>query len=60
LSLLPLLRDSESAQVLGAVADFSRLPLKLQLTGESVRLDRDEVAEMSDGVLARTAEQSGD
>lgn len=51
LSLLALIGDKESASVDGAVADLARLDRRLRWSGEIVRVDRDGVAEMSQGTL---------
>jgi hypothetical protein len=55
LSLAALLGDPESAALEGAVADLARLPLLMELTGNSVTVGTCEVAAMSAGTMKQTA-----
>jgi hypothetical protein len=51
LSLLSILGDQESATMDGPVADLARLDRRLEWTGNPVPVNRDGVAEMSEGRL---------
>ena len=55
LSLAALLGDPESSALEGPVADLARLPLLMELTGESVVVGTCEVAAMSAGTMKQTA-----
>ena len=52
LSLLSLIGDVESAEMRGRIADLARLPLQVELSGEIETVARDEVAEISLGVIS--------
>lgn len=55
LSLLALIGDPESTEMRGRIADLARLPLKLTLSAEHETVARDEVAQISSGVLTPQA-----
>ena len=52
LSLLSLIGDPESADMRGRVADLARLPLNVTLSDAHEPVGRDEVAQISQGILA--------
>ena len=54
LSLAALLGDPESSALEGPVADLARLPLLMELTGESVAVGAFDVAAMSAGTMKKT------
>lgn len=56
LSLLSLIGDVESAEMRGRIADLARLPLRVTLSGESETVARDEVAEVSRGMITPATE----
>jgi hypothetical protein len=56
LSLLSLIGDAESAEMRGRIADLARLPLRVSLSGEHETMARDEVAEVSCGVITPIGE----
>ena len=58
LSLAALLGDPESDALEGGLARLARLPLRLQLTGEQVKVGRCEVESMSAGTMAGTSEEN--
>jgi len=53
LSLLSLLGDPESESLAGPVADLARLPFALSVSGNLTKIERDGVAEISEGTLTR-------
>lgn len=55
LSLLALLGDPDSTDMRGSIAEFARLPLTVDLHDEPVAVGRDEVAELSAGILRPVA-----
>lgn len=58
LSLLALIGDPESTEMRGRIADLARLPLKLTLSAEHETVARDEVAQISSGVLTPQATEA--
>jgi hypothetical protein len=52
LSLLALIGDGQSEALAGPVAELARVPLALTLSDERRPIGRDEVAELSAGMLA--------
>ena len=58
LSLLALIGDPESAEMRGRVADLARLPLGVAITHDYETVAREEVAQISRGVLTPSPENA--
>ncbi len=56
LSLLALLNDPDSAELTGPVAELARLPLVLTISEHIAAVERDGVAELSEGMLTRNGQ----
>ena len=58
LSLLALIGDPESAEMRGRVADLARLPLGVAISHDYETVAREEVAQISRGVLTPSPENT--
>ncbi len=60
LSLLALVGDGQSEALAGPVAELARVPLTLTLSDERRPVGRDEVGELSEGMLAPSKRERRD
>lgn len=59
LSMVAMLGDEKPASLAGPVAEFMRSPFKLRITEKPVLVNEQEIKDMSDGCLTRTAPTTG-